>query len=153
MLCFAGTKCVPEDGWGSLSGGRLRNTFVCTGIILGSAAQGNGQFRHCFANVLAHSSSACCNSASADRIVVAASRLLGAAAACVILLLLQLDIKNRIGVTASRSRSMICQQIASILVLVIFLLKLSFKKCFEVVLFCFGVEILFWSCNFWRRCA
>ena len=27
----------PEDGWGSLSGGRLRNMFVCTGIILGSA--------------------------------------------------------------------------------------------------------------------
>ena len=50
--CFAGQKkCVPEERWGSLSSGRLRNTFICTGIILGSAAQWNCQFRLHFHNL------------------------------------------------------------------------------------------------------
>ena len=66
-------------------------------------------------------SSVCCNSASADRIVVAASRLLGAAAACVILLLLQLDLKKSYWSDRIKVAIMICQQISSILALVIFL--------------------------------
>ena len=44
-------KGVPEERWGSLSSGRLRNTFICTGIILGSAAQWNCQFRLHFHNL------------------------------------------------------------------------------------------------------
>ena len=46
-----------------------------------------------------------CNSMSADRIVVAASSFLGATAACAIPCLLQLNIVNRIGMAATRSRS------------------------------------------------
>ena len=42
---FCRTKRVLQDEWGSLSGGRFRNTFVWTGIILGSALQWNWQFR------------------------------------------------------------------------------------------------------------
>ena len=38
---------------------------------------------------------------------------------------------------------MICQQIFSILVLVIFLLKNPLKKCFKIVFFLFGAEIRF----------
>ena len=48
---FCRTKCVSEDGWGSLSGGRCRNTLVCTGIMVGSAANWNCPFRLIFHNL------------------------------------------------------------------------------------------------------
>ena len=48
---FCRTKRASEDAWGSLSGGRLRNTLVCTGIMLGSAAHWNCQFRLTFRNL------------------------------------------------------------------------------------------------------
>ena len=64
---FCRTKLVSDDVWGSLSGGRLRNTLVCTGIILESAPQWNCQFSHILANVLARSSILICNSIPEDR--------------------------------------------------------------------------------------
>ena len=67
---FCRTKCASEDGWGSLSGRRLRNTLVWTGIMVGSAAQWNWQFRRRFAYALARRSFVFCNSVSADRIVI-----------------------------------------------------------------------------------
>ena len=79
---------------------------------------------------------------------MAASRLLGAVAACVI----------RLSFAAGRQKSywngcikvaiVIFHETFSILVLVIFLSKILFKKCFKIVSFCFGAEIRFWSRNF-----
>ena len=109
---FAGQNVSRMMCGGSLSGGRLRNTLVCTGIMLESAAQWNCQLKHRFVNghFFARSFFVFCNSLQiavelivhesldvlarssnsvavcADRTAMAASRLLGAAAACVILL-------------------------------------------------------------------
>ena len=47
---FCRAKRVSDDVWGSLSGGRLRNTLVSTATMLGSAPQWNWQFRHHFGN-------------------------------------------------------------------------------------------------------
>ena len=80
--CVCRTKRVPEDGWGSVSGGRVPDGRGCTGIILGSL----GVVLPTFLRVVLWCSMMFCNSVSADRTIMAASRLLGAAAACVILL-------------------------------------------------------------------
>ena len=74
-----------------------------------------------------------CFAMSADRTVMAASRRQG----CLVqyLCLLQLDIVNRIDVAASKAATVICEQVFSILALVIFLLKDPFKKCFKIVFF------------------
>ena len=72
-------------------------------------------FGAAISDAIARSSIVFCNSASADRIVVAASRLLGAAVACVILLSFAAEDR--------KSAKVICQQIFSILALIIFLLN------------------------------
>ena len=46
-----------------------------------------------------------------------------------------------------------CQQIFSILGLIIFLLKFLLKSASKSSFCRFGVEIRFWSCNFRRHCA
>ena len=84
---------------------------------------------------VARSSIVFCNSVSADRIVVAASRLLGAAAACVILLCFATEHRKSYWSGCIQAAIVICQQIFAILVLVIFLLKIIFKKCFKIVFF------------------
>ena len=76
----------------------------------------------------------------ADRIVVAASRLLGAAAACVILMSFAAGLCKLYWSGCIKAATVICQQIFSILALVIFLLKILFKKCFKSVFF-----------SLWRR--
>ena len=150
---FCRTQRVSEDGRGSLSGGRFRNTLVCTGIMVGSAALWSCQFRRRFVNVLACSSILFCNSVSADRIVMAASRSLGAAAACVILLSFAVGHRKSYWSGCIKAAIVICQQIFSILALVIFLLKFLLKSA-SIFFKSFGVvEIRFWSCNLWRRCA
>ena len=64
-----------------------------------------------------------CNSASADRSVMAASRLLGTAAACVILLSFAAGPRKSHWSGSIKAVMVICQQLFSILALVIFLLK------------------------------
>ena len=76
-----------------------------------------------------------CNSVSADRIVVAASRLLGAAAACVILLSFAAEHRKSYWSGCIQAAIVICQQIFAILALVIFLLKIIFKKRIKIVFF------------------
>ena len=110
-------------------------------------------FGGAISNTVARSSIVFSNSVSADRIVVAASRLLGAAAACVILLSFAAEDRKSYWSGCIQAAVVICQQIFSILALIIFLLKILFKKRFKIVFFCFGVEIRFWSCNFRYRCA
>ena len=92
-----------------------------------------------------------CNSVSADRIVVAASRLLGAAAACVILLSFAAEHRKSYWSGCIQAAIAICQQIFSILALVMFLLEILLKSASKSSFSCFGVEIRLWSCNF--RCA
>ena len=89
-----------------------------------------------------------CNSVSADRIVVAASRLLGAAAACVILLSFAAEHRKSYWNGCIKAAKVICQQIFSILALIIFLLKFLLKSASKSSFCRFGVEIRFWSCNF-----
>ena len=52
-----------------------------------------------------------------------------------------------------KGATVICQQIFSILALVIFLLKIRLKSASKSSFFRSGVEIRFWSYNFRRRCA
>ena len=82
-----------------------------------------------------------------------ASRLLGAAAACVILLSFAAEERKSYWNACIKVAIVICQQIFSILALVIFLLKILFKSASKSSFFRFGVEIRLWSCNFRRRCA
>ena len=89
---------------------------------------------------IARSSSVFCSSVSADRIVMAASRLLPALAAFVILLSFAAGSRKSYWSGCMKAATVICQQIFSILALVIFLLKIFFKKCFKIVFF-----------SLWRR--
>ena len=82
-----------------------------------------------------------CNSVSADRIVVAASRLLGAAAACVILLSFAAEHRKSYWSGCIQAAIAICQQILSILALVMFLLEILLKSASKSSFSCFGVEI------------
>ena len=92
------------------------------------------------------------NSVSADRIVVGASRLLGAAAACVILLFFAAEDRKSYWNGCIKAAKVNCQQIFSILALIIFLLKFLLKSASKSSFCRFGVEIRFWSCNFRRHC-
>ena len=76
-----------------------------------------------------------CNVDAAKRMVMAASRLLGAAAACVILLSFAAEDRKSYWSGCIQAAKVICQQIFPILALIIFLLKLPFKKCFKIVFF------------------
>ena len=90
---------------------------------------------------VARSSIVFCNSVFADRIVVAASRLLGAAAACVILLSFAAEDRKSYWNGCIKAAKVICQQIFSILALIIFLLKFLLKSASKSSFYCFGVEI------------
>ena len=68
-----------------------------------------------------------CNSVSADRIVLAVSRLLHAVAACVILSFAA-GLRKSYWSGCMKAATVICQQIFSILALVIFLLKIILKS-------------------------
>ena len=84
---------------------------------------------------------------------VAASRLLGAAAACVILLSFAAEHRKSYWSGCIQAAIAICQQILSILALVMFLLEILLKSASKSSFSCFGVEIRLWSCNFRRRCG
>ena len=84
----------------------------------------------------------------ADGSVMAASRLLGVTAACTILLSFAAGWSGCI-----KAAIMICQQIFSILALVIFALKFLLKSCSKSCFFWLWRRVWFWSCNFWHRCA
>ena len=76
----------------------------------------------------ARSSIVFCNLVSADRIVMAASRLLHAVAACVILLSFAAGLRKSYWSGCMKAATVICQQIFSILALVIFLLEILLKS-------------------------
>ena len=78
-------------------------------------------------DAVARSSIVLCNSVSADRIVMAASRLLRAVAAFVILLSFAARLRKSYWSGCMKAATVICQQIFSILALVIFLLKFFLK--------------------------
>ena len=94
-----------------------------------------------------------CNSVSSDRIVMAVSRLLRAVAALVILLSFAARSRKSYWSGCMKAATVICQQIFSILALVIFFLKILLKSASKSSFFRSGVEIRFWSYNFRRRCA
>ena len=104
-------------------------------------------FGAAISDAIARSSIVFCNSIYADRIVVAASRLLGAAAACVILLSFAAEDRKSYWNGCIKAAKVICQQIFSILALIIFLLKFLLKSASKSSFCRFGVEIRFWSCN------
>ena len=79
-------------------------------------------------DAVARSSIVVCNSVSADRIVMAVSRLLRAVAACVILLSFAAGLRKSYWSGCMKAATVICQQIFSILALVIFLLKILLKS-------------------------
>ena len=105
-------------------------------------------FEPAISDPVARSSILFCNSVSADRIVIAASRLLHAEAACVILLSFAAGLRKSYWSGCMKAATVICQQISSILAVVIFLLKILLKSGSKSSFFRFGVEIRFWSYNF-----
>ena len=109
-------------------------------------------FGAAISDAIARSSIVFCNSVSADGIVVAASRLLGAAAACVILLPFAAEDRKSYWNGCIQAAKVICQQIFSILALIIFLFKFLLKSASKSSFSRFGVEIRFSSCNFRRHC-
>ena len=92
-------------------------------------------------DAVAGSSIVLCNSVSADRIVIAASRLLRAVAAFVILLSFAAGSSKSSWSGCMKAATVICQQIFSILALVIFLLKILLKSASKSSFFRSGVEI------------
>ena len=79
-------------------------------------------------DAVARSSIVFCNSVSADRIVMAASRLLRTVAALVILLSFAAGLRTSYWSGCMKAATVICQQIFSILALMIFLLKMLLKS-------------------------
>ena len=77
----------------------------------------------------------------ATHIVMAASRLLHAVAACVILLSFAAGLRKSYWSGCMKAATVICQQIFSILALVIFLLKILLKSASKSSFFRSGVEI------------
>ena len=146
----------------SFEGSLARNAFLALvifllKILLKSASKSfffalasRSGFGATISDAVARSSIVFCNSVSADRIVMAASRLLHAVAACVILLSFAAGLRKSYWSGCMKAATVICQQIFSILALVIFLLKIFLKKS---SFFRSGVEIRFWSYNFRRHCA
>ena len=78
---------------------------------------------------------------AAKRIVVAAPKLLGAAAACVILLSFAAEDRKSYWNGCIKAAKVNCQQIFSILALIIFLLKFLLKSASKLSFCRFGVEI------------
>ena len=85
-------------------------------------------FGAAISDAVARSSIVFCDSVSADRIVMAASRLLGTAPACAILLFLSAGSRKSYWSGCMKTATVICQQIFSILAVVIFLVKVLFKS-------------------------
>ena len=119
----------------------------CFKIVFLSLWRRDPGFGAAISDAIARSSIVFCNSVPADRIVVAASRLLGAAAACVILLSFAAEDRKSYWNGCIKAAKVICQQIFSILALIIFLLKFLLKSASKLSFCRFGVEIQFWSCN------
>ena len=90
-------------------------------------------------DAIARSSIVFCNSVSADRIGMAASRLLLALAACV--MSLAAGSRKSYWSGCMKAATVICQQIFSILALMIFLLKILLKSASKSSFFRSGVEI------------
>ena len=90
---------------------------------------------------VARSSIVLCNSVFADHIVMAASRLLRAVAACVIPLSFAAGLRKSYWSGCLKAATVICEQIFSILALVIFLLKTLLKSASKSSFFRSGVEI------------
>ena len=115
---------------------------------------GDGSYLLCATHAAAVVSTAIGSSSSplcslvADRIVMAASRLLGATAACVILLPFAAGHRKSYWNGCIKAATMICQQIFSILALLLFLLNFLLKSASNSCFFCFAVKIRFWSYNF-----
>ena len=137
----------------SFEGSLARNAFLALvifllKILLKSASKSSfffalasrSGFGATISDAVARSSIVLCNSVSADRIVMAASRLLHAVAACVILLSFAAGLRKSYWSGCMKAATVICQQIFSILALVIFLLIFFKKKCFKIVFF-----------SLWRR--
>ena len=110
-----------------------------------SALASRSGFEAAIFHTVARSSIVFCNSVSADHIVVAASRLLGAAAACVIPLFFAAEHRKSYRSGRSQAAIVICQQIFSILALIIFLLKFLLKSASRSSFCRFSVEIHFLS--------
>ena len=79
----------------------------------------------------------------ATHIVMAASRLLPALAVCVILLSFAAGLRKSYWSGCMKAATMICQQIFSILALVIFLLKILLKNASKSPFFRSGIKIRF----------
>ena len=92
------------------------------------ALASRSSFGATISDAVARSSIVFCNSVSADRIVMAVSRLLHAVAACVILLSFAAGLRKSYWSGCMKAATVICQQIFSILALVIFLLKILLKS-------------------------
>ena len=119
-----------------------KNPFKkCFKIVFFVALASRCGFGAAISDAITRSSIVFCNSVSADRIVVAASRLLGAAAACVILLFFAAEDHKSYWNGCIKAATVICQQIFSILALVIFLLKILLKSASKSSFFRSGVEI------------
>ena len=123
--------------------GASKLSFLCFGVEI--------RFGAPISDTVARSSIVFCNLVSADRIVMAASRLLGAAAACAILLSFAVEDCKSYWSGCIQAAIVICQQIFTLLTLLVFLFKNPFKSASKSSFFCFGVEIRFWSCYCRRR--
>ena len=97
-------------------------------------------------DAVARSSIVFCNSVSADRIVMAASRLLRAVAAFVILLSFAAGSRKSYWSGCMKAATVICQQIFSILALMIFLLKIILKSASKSSFFAL-VLVAFATCS------
>ena len=112
-------------------------------IVFFFALASRSGFEPAISDPVARSSIVFCNSVFADRIVMAASRLLFATAACVILLSFAARLRKSYWSGCRKAATVICQQISSILALVIFLLKILLKSVSKSSFFRSGVEIGF----------
>ena len=133
-----------------------KNPFKkCFKIVFFFALASRSGFGATISDAVARSSIVFCNSVSADRIVMAASRLLRAVAACVIPLSFAAGSRKLYWSGCMKGATVICQQIFSILALVIFLLKIRLKSASKSSFFRSGVEIRsgFGATICQRRCA
>ena len=131
-----------------------KNPFKkCFKIVFFSLWRRDPGFGPAISDPVARSSIEFCNSVFADRIVMAASRLLLATAACVILLSFAAGLRKSYWSGCMKAATVICEQMFSILALVIFLLKILLKSASKSSFFRSGVEIRFWTCNFRPSCA
>ena len=106
-----------------------KNPFKeCYKIVFFFALASRSGFGATISDAVVRSSIVFCNSVSADRIVMAVSRLLRAVAAFVILLCFAARLRKSYWSGCMKAATVICQQIFSILALVIFLLKILLKS-------------------------